>query len=48
MQNAKLLTGYAVGTRYPGDYEPADEEDYIKAMEIAEKVLKWVKEKITE
>ena len=48
MQNAKLLTGYAVESRYPGDYEPADEEDYIKAMEIAEKVLKWVKEKITE
>jgi len=25
-----------------------DEEDYFKAIEIAEKVLKWVKEKITE
>jgi len=46
VQNAKILTGYAVETRYPGDYEPVDEEDYFKAIEIAEKVLKWVKEKI--
>ena len=22
LQNAKILTGYAVETRYPGDYEP--------------------------
>lgn len=48
VQNAKILTGYAVETRYPGDYEPVDEEDYFKAIEIAEKVLKWVKEKIAE
>jgi len=48
VQNAKILTGYAVESRYPGDYEPVDEEDYFKAIEIAEKVLKWVKEKIAE
>ena len=43
VQNAKILTGYAVETRYPGDYEPVDEDDYFKAIEIAEKVLRWVK-----
>ena len=34
LQNAKILTGYAVETRYPGDYEPVDEEDLRKAIEI--------------
>lgn len=42
VQNARIPTGYAVETRYPGDYEPVDEEDYIKAVETADKVLKWV------
>jgi len=45
-QNAKILTGYAVATRYPGDYEPVDEDDYFKAIEIAEKVLRWVKQEM--
>ncbi len=42
LQNAKILISYAVETRYPGDYEPVDEEDLRKAIEIAKKVLKWV------
>ena len=46
VQNAKILTGYAVETRYPGDYEPVDEDDYFKAIEIAEKVLTWVKKEM--
>jgi HEPN domain-containing protein len=46
LQNAKILTGYAVETRYPGDYEPVDEEDLKKAIEIAKEVLKWVKKEI--
>ena len=46
LQNAKILTGYAVETRYPGDYEPVDEEDLGKAVEIAKKVLKWVKKEM--
>jgi len=46
LQNAKILTGYAVETRYPGDYEPVDEEDLRKAIEIAKKVLKWVKKEM--
>lgn len=46
VQNAKILTGYAVETRYPGDYEPVNEDDYFKAIEIAEKVLRWVKKEM--
>ena len=46
LQNAKILTGYAVETRYPGDYEPVDKEDIRKAIEIAKEVLKWVKKEI--
>ena len=46
LQNAKILTDYAVETRYPGDYEPVDEEDLRKAIEIAKKVLKWVKKEM--
>jgi HEPN domain-containing protein len=46
LQNAKILTGYAVETRYPGDYEPVDEDGLKKAIEIAKKVLKWVKKEM--
>ncbi|MDL1983471.1 MAG: HEPN domain-containing protein [Deltaproteobacteria bacterium] len=46
MQNEKILTSYAVETRYPGDYEPVDEDDLKKAIEIAEEVLKWVKKEM--
>jgi len=47
LQKAKILTGYAVETRYPGDYEPVDEDDYLKAVEIAENVLEWIKKKMS-
>jgi len=46
LQNAKILTGYAVETRYPGDYEPVHEDDYLDAMQLAEKVFKWVEKKM--
>ena len=46
LQVAKILTGYAVETRYPGDYEPVNEDDYSNAVQIAEKVLQWVEMKI--
>ena len=37
------LTLYAVGTRYPGDYEPVDDADYADALSKAEQVLLWAK-----
>jgi len=46
LQNAKILTSYAVETRYPGDYEPVGEDDHLKAVKIAEKALKWVEKKM--
>jgi len=40
----KLLNEYAVETRYPGDYEPVNVDDYKTAIEIAEDVLSWVQQ----
>jgi len=37
------LNNYAVQTRYPGDYAPVDEEEYLEIKEISENVLNWVK-----
>lgn len=39
---AIILSDYAVATRYPGDYEPVGEEEYLRALEIARSVCKWV------
>lgn len=39
---ARALTEYAVETRYPGDYEPIDEEDYLAALDIAQNIISWV------
>ena len=36
------LSDYAVQTRYPGDYYPVSEEEYRRAVELAERVLRWV------
>ena len=37
------LTAYAVSTRYPGDFEPIDEQEYLETLETAEKVYNWVR-----
>jgi len=42
INQAKLLTAYAVDTRYPGDYEPVSKEEYKEALKIAEDVFKWL------
>ena len=36
-----MLTEYAVEFRYPGTYEPLTEEEYRKAVGIAETVVSW-------
>ncbi len=41
-----ILSDYAVSTRYPGNYEPVDESEFLYAQEIAKLVYDWVKEKI--
>ena len=42
IQKARMLTGYAVETRYPGDYESVVEKKYKEALAIADKVVNWV------
>ena len=41
IQQADLLTGYAVETRYPGLSEEVTKEDYAQALELAERVVRW-------
>ena len=42
INQAKLLTAYAVDARYPGDYEPVNKEEYKEALKVAENVFKWL------
>jgi hypothetical protein len=46
LQDAASLTDYAVLSRYPGDLEPVDEEEYQEALRLAEAVLAWAEETI--
>jgi HEPN domain-containing protein len=41
IRQADVLTQYAVETRYPGLNEEVSEEDYRRALELAERVLRW-------
>ena len=42
------LYNFAVQTRYPGEYEEIEKEEYEQSIIIAEKCLSWINEKITE
>ncbi len=37
------LSDYAVQIRYPGDYHPVSKEEYERALELADRVLRWVR-----
>lgn len=41
VREAVVLTWYAVETRYPGPTEPVSEDDYRRAVELAEGVVAW-------
>ena len=41
------LSDYAVQMRYPGDYFPVSEEEYKRALELAERALRWVQAQIS-
>lgn len=41
VQEAVGLTEYAVSSRYPGDFEPVSEKEYLKTLRLAESVVKW-------
>lgn len=38
------LTRFAVASRYPGPIEPVSEDEYRKALEIAEHVVNWAQD----
>ena len=42
VQEASVLTDYAVAARYPGPSEPVLIEDYEKAVAAAQAVVSWV------
>ena len=46
IQPARMLTEYAVETRYPGYYEPVEKKEYEDMLSIAEKVVEWVGEEL--
>ncbi len=41
-----ILTDYAVQTRYPGDYTPIEEKEYLEAIIIATKTIEWARKVI--
>ena len=46
VREAARLTRFAVETRYPGLEEPVTQEEYERAMAIAEAVVRWAEEEI--
>lgn len=48
VQFAASLTDYAVSSRYPGDFEPVDEDEHREAVRLAEAVVSWVADLIGE
>lgn len=41
IHRAVELADYAVQTRYPGDYPPVTDEEYLEALAISEAVVTW-------
>ncbi len=41
VRGAEILTSYAVLTRYPGLSEEIFEEEYSRALELTERVVRW-------
>ena len=41
IEDAASLTDYAVISRYPGDFESVNEEEYKEAVRLAETVVLW-------
>ncbi|MBI4470295.1 MAG: HEPN domain-containing protein [Acidobacteria bacterium] len=41
LRQAGMLTDYAVEARYPGLSERVTEEEYVRAVELADQVVRW-------
>lgn len=48
VREAAALSDYAVEARYPGVTEPVTDEEYSETVELAEWVVSWVEERISE
>jgi HEPN domain-containing protein len=48
VDEALILTEYAVQTRYPGEWEPVTKKESQKALDLATLVLSWVESRIAE
>ena len=46
IRSAAELTDYAVENRYPGPFEPVTEDEFKKALRIAEAVVAWSESQI--
>lgn len=44
VRDAEVLTVYATDTRYPGDWEPIEEKEYLETLGHAKTVFDWVNE----
>lgn len=48
VKEAVALSYYAVTTRYPGHYEPIEEQEYLQALSMARHVVAWVDSRFPE
>lgn len=48
IKNAAILTSYAVTTRYPGEYEPIDDDEYNQALALTIKTYQWIEQLLTQ
>ena len=46
VRDAVELTEFAVEARYPGPFEPVTEDEWKRAVELAETVVSWVEEQL--
>ena len=46
-REAAELTPYAVAGRYPGPLRPVTDEEYTRALALAERVVRWAERAIT-
>jgi HEPN domain-containing protein len=44
VKRSVILTGYAVATRYPGNYEPVSRDEWKDAVALAETVVSWARD----
>ncbi|HEV8716201.1 MAG TPA: HEPN domain-containing protein [Candidatus Binatia bacterium] len=48
IKEAVVLTQYALETRYPGTFEAVSEEEYRRALDLAEQVVSWAEKVLSE